>query len=218
MTDPLDLSPEDANETLAAEYVLGVLALDDRLAVQDRIKADRDFASCIAKWESHFADLNDNFAAVPAPDLMQQIEGRIFGQQETKRRNWWGFILGAGVAAAIAVAALVIIPSPAAPEFVATLQGEGQPLVVAASYADGVVTLVRSAGPEAEAGRVYELWLIDGDKAPVSLGLIDAASVERPVANMPEGAILAISLEPAGGSTTGAPTGPVLITGVVAAI
>jgi anti-sigma-K factor RskA len=217
MTAPLDLSPNEEADALAAEYVLGVLTHEDRLAAEARLKSDSDFADRISRWTTHFEALNDGYASVQAPNLMPQIEERIFGRQETKKRNWWGFIVGAGAAAAIAAAALFVIPGPTTPEFVATLQGEGQPLVIAASYADGIITVVRSAGPAAEAGRVYELWLIDGDKAPVSLGLIDAASVQRPVANMPKGAVLAISLEPAGGSTTGAPTGPVLVTGVVAA-
>jgi anti-sigma-K factor RskA len=217
MTAPLDLSPNEEADALAAEYVLGVLSYDDRLAAEARLKSDSDFADRVSRWIMHFDALNEDYEPVQAPNLMPQIEERIFGRQESKKRNWWGFVVGVGAAAAIAVAALIIIPTPATPEFVATLQAEGQPLVIAASYADGVITIVRSAGPAAEAGRVYELWLIDGDKAPVSLGLIDAASVQRPVANMPKGAVLAISLEPTGGSTTGAPTGPVLVTGVVAA-
>jgi anti-sigma-K factor RskA len=110
----------------------------------------------------------------------------------------------------------MLLPAPvAAPEFNATLASEGQPLVIDASYAEGVLSITQSAGPAAATGSVYELWLIEGDNAPVSLGLIEGPSVERPVGNMPAGAILAISLEPSGGSTTGAPTGPVLVTGVV---
>jgi anti-sigma-K factor RskA len=57
--------------------------------------------------------------------------------------------------------------------------------------------------------------------APRSLGLIPASGVERVALPAPAGTALqnisnlAVSLEPAGGSTTGAPTGPVLYTGRV---
>jgi anti-sigma-K factor RskA len=65
---------------------------------------------------------------------------------------------------------------------------------------------------EAPAGKSYELWAIgDGRKQPESLGIIDK-DVQRNVAISP-GTILAVSLEPAGGSPTGQPTGPVVYTG-----
>jgi anti-sigma-K factor RskA len=215
MTDARPLTPREEDDAFAAEYVLGVLDLADRARAEDRIRLEPVFAGAVAAWELRLSGLNDEFADVPAPNLLPKIDARLFPAPARPQRSWLGWLAGAGVAAAIALAALMLVPGPVAPELVATLQGEGQPLVIAASYADGVLSVARSAGPAAAAGSVYELWLIDGDNAPVSLGLIDAASVERPVSSMPEGAILAISLEPSGGSTTGAPTGPVLVTGVV---
>ncbi len=209
------LTPMEEDDSFAAEYVLGVLDMADRARAEDRIRRDPAFAAAVAAWEDRLSGLNDAFAEVPAPDLLAKIEARLFAQAAKPRRPWLGWLAGAATAAAIIVAALVLVPGPTGPALVATLAAEGQPLVIAASYANGVLQVDQSAGPAAAAGSVYELWLIDGTNAPVSLGLIDAATVTRPVANIPEGAVLAISLEPAGGSTTGAPTGPVLVTGVV---
>mgnify|MGYP000881567588 CR=1 FL=1 len=67
-------------------------------------------------------------------------------------------------------------------------------------------------------GRSLELWLIAGNEAPVSLGVLpqDAASrITLPAALRGKlvGSVLAISDEPEGGSPTGAPTGAVLATG-----
>ena len=68
-------------------------------------------------------------------------------------------------------------------------------------------------------GRDFELWVIEGSNAPQSVGVIPAGSsvhlavddeLQRKIA---AGAALAISLEPAGGSPTGAPTGPVVALG-----
>ena len=81
----------------------------------------------------------------------------------------------------------------------------------------------RTAGA-AVPGRVLELWLIAGDNPPVSLGVLpEAASAEVQltpdlVAALAAGTLpinLAISDEPPGGSTTGAPTGAVLAMGPV---
>lgn len=217
MTAPLDLSPSEEADALAAEYVLGVLSLQDRLLAEARIKADRDFADKVAQWEAHFDALNDGYASVPAPNLMPQIEARIFGRQIARKRSWWGLFAGAGVAAALAVAVILVLPpsGPTGPVLTAALSAEAQDLAFNASYADGELTLARVAGSKAEAGRDYELWLIVGDAAPVSLGLIKDTTTTLALANLAPGAILAVSLEPTGGSTTGAPTGPVLVTGVI---
>jgi anti-sigma-K factor RskA len=208
-------TPMEEDDALAGEYVLGVLDLAERTAVDDRIKRDATFAARIVAWETRLAGLNDAYAEVPAPDLLPKIEARLFPQAAKPKRSLFGWLAGALAAAAIAVVAVMVIPRDPAPELVATLAGENQPLVFAASYAEGNLTLKQTQGAAAGAENDYELWLIVGDAAPVSLGLIDGPDLTRPVANMPEGAIIAVSLEPTGGSTTGAPTGPVLVTGVV---
>jgi anti-sigma-K factor RskA len=214
MTDK-PLSPREEDDAFAGEYVLGVLDAADRARAEDRIRHEPVFAAAVAAWEQRLAGLNDDYPEVPAPDLMPKIEARLFSVAARPQRSWFGWFAGAATAAAIAIAAFILVPTPVVPEFVATLQGEDQPIIMVATYDDGIFSVNQTAGPAAEAGRVYEIWLIEGDAAPVSLGLMDGPAIERPVASMPPGATLAISLEPAGGSTTGAPTGPVLVTGVV---
>lgn len=72
--------------------------------------------------------------------------------------------------------------------------------------------------------KVMELWLIPPGDKPHSLGLIDP---NRPVTiKVPKDlltqvnneAVLAVSLEPPGGSPTGQPTGPVIANGKLAAL
>ena len=65
--------------------------------------------------------------------------------------------------------------------------------------------------------RTFELWLLPEDGAPESLGTF-AQTGRLPstaVAQMQAGTGLAVSLEPIGGSPTGAPTGPVLAVGML---
>jgi anti-sigma-K factor RskA len=70
-------------------------------------------------------------------------------------------------------------------------------------------------------GRVPELWLIPPGRAPRSLGLVSidkAHTVEVPAdlrAALAAGSVLAITLEPPGGSPHGAPTGPIIAKGSV---
>ena len=216
MTAPLDLSPQDDADALAAEYVLGVLALQDRVVVEARIKSDASFAARVAQWEVHFEDLNEDYASVPAPNMMPQIEARIFGLQAPAKRSWWGFFAGAGVAAALAVAVILVVPPTGnnSPVLTATLSAESQELAFSATYTDGELTLARVSGGDAAPGRDYELWLLVGDAAPVSLGLIKDATTTRAITALAPGAVLAISLELEGGSTTGKPA-EVLMVGEV---
>jgi anti-sigma-K factor RskA len=78
---------------------------------------------------------------------------------------------------------------------------------------------VRRVSAEQPAGKSYELWLVsDRFPAPRSLGLVGASEFARPALASYDpatvsGATYAVSLEPEGGSPTGAPTGPILFTG-----
>jgi anti-sigma-K factor RskA len=82
----------------------------------------------------------------------------------------------------------------------------------------GTVAVVPAAfSPDAT--RVPELWLIPADGKPRPLGLLRAdqkVTLTLPTdlaAFAKKDAVLAVSLEPPGGSTTGLPTGPVIATG-----
>ncbi len=70
-----------------------------------------------------------------------------------------------------------------------------------------------------DAQHSLQLWRIGADKKPVPLGLLDTGKSTRigfEALSTLEGVTLAVSLEPAGGSPTGQPTGAVLYAGVVA--
>jgi anti-sigma-K factor RskA len=77
---------------------------------------------------------------------------------------------------------------------------------------------IRVVGPvQRLPGKAYELWALPRGGAPVSLGLLPAGGTyERTLNSAQRAALLAadkvaVSVEPAGGSPTGSPTGPVVI-------
>jgi anti-sigma-K factor RskA len=215
MSEP-DLDPSDEDDVLAGEYVLGVLSLSERLSIEARMKVDTNFSRRIAQWENDLGAVNDGYADLKPPNLYPKIEARLFPKPpKVKDFSWFQFLLGSTAAAAIALSVFLTLPNPQGVSLVATLRADAQPLVFAARFDGQALILSQTAGPVPAADKVYQLWLIDGDAAPVSLGLIRGRVVRRPVAGLSDGMILAVSLEPSGGSPTGAPTGPVLVTGVV---
>ena len=79
---------------------------------------------------------------------------------------------------------------------------------------------MRRISAKPEAGKSYELWLISSRfPAPRSLGVVGNDEFTQRVfsgnydADTLRAATYAVSLEPANGSPSGVPTGPVLFTG-----
>ena len=104
----------------------------------------------------------------------------------------------------------VLQQEPTAPAFLLTVDPQSRTLVV------------RRVSATPEAGRSYELWLISSQfPAPKSLGVVgNDEFTQRQIPGNFDVATLrsasyAVSLEPAGGSPSGVPTGPVLFTGKI---
>ena len=124
-------------------------------------------------------------------------------------------------AAAIVVAMglnLQLQQARSAPVLVAILQTpDNQTAAVVNAYADGRTELVPLTTFTVPAGKVLEVWTLwDRQTGPRSVGLLAAmASSRLKLDNLPLGAnqLFEITLEPAGGSPIGRPTGPVLAIG-----
>lgn len=115
----------------------------------------------------------------------------------------------------------VEVPAPTPSRFVAVLQSDAASpaFILTVDLATRSLT-VRRVGAEEQADKNYELWLVsDRFPAPRSLGVVGATEFTQPStlaaydAGTISDATYAVSLEPEGGSPTGAPTGPVLWTG-----
>ena len=126
-----------------------------------------------------------------------------------------GLIPHRGPAPAVATAA------PPSSRFVAVLQQEPTaPAFLLTVDPQNRTMTVRRMTAAADTGRSYELWLISSkNPSPRSLGIVGAEEfTTRPLpasfeADAMPAASYAVSLEPAGGSPRGVPTGPILFTG-----
>jgi anti-sigma-K factor RskA len=229
-----DHSPEDLT---AAEYVLGVLTADERRAAELRMAREPVFADEVAFWEDRLGGLADSVAPVaPPPRSWDRIEAALNRAARSAVRAprtglwnslafWRTFAFGAtglaaGSFAALLLVALVQAPPPAPAPLVAALGASaGQPGFVAAVAPDRQTLMIVPAALGTTEQRVPQLWLIPADGRPRSLGVInrdEPARVTIPaelIGHLGAEASLAVSLEPAGGSPTGQPTGPVIAHG-----
>jgi anti-sigma-K factor RskA len=228
---PPDGPYEDDDRVLAAEYALGLLTDEERTLFEERLNTDVALRAEVVAWDEHFAAviLDDVEEVPPSPQLAKRLQTILFKPE--KQSFWqqiWPYGLG-GLAAALvlwlSISTGILVPedSRLQPDLVAELSptSDGEGLVIRATVDTtlAAVEVVRAAGTPPD-GRVFELWLIAGDAAPVSLGLLEDGNstlIDLPqdlLAVLP-GALLAISDEPPGGSPTGAPTGAVRAAGAL---
>jgi anti-sigma-K factor RskA len=210
------LLPRDEDDLLAAEYVTGLLDIAERSAAQIRLRNDAAFAARVTEWENRLSDLNDDYADVAAPNLMPQIEARLFPQVPQKR--WLASLWTWGLAASAAVAVVAYLAlTPAAPDFTATLTADAGNLRYDAVITDGQLVITRVSGAAADTAHAHELWLIAGDNPPVSLGILPDDRETLSLPGVSPGEVLAITEEQAGGSPDGKPHGPIVAKGTLAA-
>lgn len=236
MTSAKDNEPDrEGDDQLAAEYVLGVLSAAERQEASYRFDTDPVFAQLVDEWEVRLSPLADTYpAAEPPQSAKAAIDRRLFAPASTApaaapRVGVWSslaFWRGLAAAAVAALALYVAVPlvNPPAEQYptrlIASLATDGSDVKYLAVY-DGArhaIDLSHVAGERA-AGKDFELWMIEGKNPPVSMGVIPTGSTVHVSVPPPgreklaQGAVLAVSLEPAGGSPTGQPTGPVVAAG-----
>ncbi len=222
------------DDAVAAEYVLGALGAEDRATAARRIETDAEFARLVDRWEVTLAPMAGTYApAEPPASVKQAIDRRLFASTAAPTVQkagiwsslafWRGLTAAAFAALAIYVALPMLappVPDAPAERLVASLapqQSDVHYFVVYDARTQDI-GLSHVTGERA-VDRDFELWVIEGNQAPQSVGVIPAGSnvhlavsqeIQRKIGS---GAVFAISLEPKGGSPTGAPTGPVVAAG-----
>ena len=95
---------------------------------------------------------------------------------------------------------------------VVNANGDQPSLVINIDATSGLVT-VRSVGVDRPDGKSLELWYVPEGQTAVSVGLVGEGGIDLKGITAQGGDLLAISLEPTGGSPTGTATGPVIYKG-----
>ena len=230
MTDPT-LSEPTADVT-AAELALGLLEGDDLAAALRRQLADPEFAREVERWRDHFATLFATWPeAVPSPALERRILGAANDHGAPGERRWKWLAGGSSLVAAALAFVLVTrplpdsqpapAPAPTVTMVAALAPAEGAPMP--ARYDAGGHRLLIGGDMPLPPDKSAQLWAIEDGGAPRPLGVLRQVAPGQLVADattrpIPAGTILAISIEPKGGSPTGAPTGPVIATGTLTEI
>jgi len=228
----------DELDMLAAEYVLGTLGQDERAAFELRLATETEAKRAVEGWNRRLSPLALSMKGIEPPagfwskiePLLEPRDGRhavatampannIVELQRSVKRWRNAFIAVSALAASLAAYALFqgfanVKPQGAA--YVAILsQGGESPALIVNVDAASQSAFVIPAGAKTPKGRSLELWFIGRGEEPKSMGLLEshAGRLSLPAGANVENASFAVSVEPEGGSPTGAPTGPVIYSG-----
>ncbi|HTQ34812.1 MAG TPA: anti-sigma factor [Stellaceae bacterium] len=222
----------ELRERLAAEYVVGTMPTLVRRRFERLMASDAALRREVDDWLARFHPLDQATDAVEPPArVWRSVERQLdLAPAPAPQQLGWFASLAfwratAFAAAALAAAAIIYVAVGTSPVRTATVvailsDDKGAPGWVAlAGGHDSDIAVAPIRKVALDAAHAFELWAIAGGK-PHSLGLL-TPEPDRPLlvaaSQVPASAVLAISLEPAGGSPSGLPTGPVEYKGAVLA-
>ncbi len=217
----MNYNKPELSEELAKRYVLGVMSGRARRRFKHLMMLHQSLKDAVWQWEQCLSPMADAIEELPpSNNVWRGIVTRLGWKKQTpslfqKFSNWL---------AVSATALLVItfgwfssIPPKLETDNIAILQTDVKQVAWLIKDQAEHITIIAEQPPQATQEQDFELWMLPADgKAPISLGLLPKNGIVRiSKAQLPKAVLasgLAVSLEPLGGSTTGAPTGPVILT------
>lgn len=225
---------EEERDALAAEYVLG-LEPADVSRLERLMETDVDFARRVDAWRRRLGALDATAPLRPVGDaLWSRIDAELSPRTASARvsaaPSFWtslwdslAFWRATGLSAVVAALVLAIGVGYFAqqahrqPVLVAVLMtDQNEAAAVVRAFADGRAELQAIKPIAIPPGRAIEIWTLwDRAVGPRSIGLIQniSGTIDLRLTGLPPpvaGQLFEMTLEPATGSPTGRPTGPVL--------
>lgn len=222
----------ELQQRLAAEYVLGTLQGKARIRFEALMVEHTNLRVLVLAWQRRLAPLAAHVApqTVPPtvwPNIRQRLGFEPMPTPKTGLTFWQKWLWTGSVFASVFAGMLIwknlIYQAPVMPSFkdVAVLSSDkAEPVWIVRITDDGQQLKLSSLDlPNVPTDRDLELWAI-ADSAPESLGVMRVVNGQvelifsaKQKQRFDQGKVLAISVEPKGGSPTGSPTGAVLFTG-----
>ncbi|WP_414157356.1 anti-sigma factor domain-containing protein [Pseudomonas sp. BNK-15] len=235
MKKPLGETAEALDE-LAGEYVLGTLSAEQHEAVRQRLTGDQQLRGAVDAWEQRLLALNALAEPLPPnPRLWGRISRSVDAQSQTlpqriapprQSGRWWHRLVlwqglaGAGLVASLLLAFTLLTAKAPEPSFLVVLvaPADSAPGWVVQASDTRSIQLIPLGQFAVPSDKVLQFWT-KGEQwqAPLSLGLVKPGEQYRvPAHDLPPlepNQLFELTLERAGGSPTGRPTGPVQFIG-----
>lgn len=223
----------DDIHVLAGSYVAGLMDASETQDFEQRLANDPALRDAVNSAREQFLELDVTAAPVaPSANLWSRVEAGIDAQPQivdlaSHRQNrmsparpaangfWRGFA-AASVVAMLAGASIYASLWPSPPRLVVVLLDDNaRPVSIVETYAGQKIRVVPLGRLDVPPGRTLQVWTLpDPATGPVSIGLLSSSSatvLEGPALPNPKlEQLYEITIEPAGGSPSGRPTGPIV--------
>ena len=209
--------------------MIGTLRGGARRRFESLLPAHAVLREATLAWHERLMPLTAVLEPVqPSGEVWRRISDRLDRRKSVvagawQRLSFWRGLTAFASVAAIGLAVLLANPRAVPPPVVVVLAATGAAAsgaatapIVASISGDGTTLVARPIVPVAlRADRSLELWAVPTQGAPRSLGVLPGGSgVVALRGKVLAGAdTLAVTVEPPGGSPTGAPTGPIVYAG-----
>jgi anti-sigma-K factor RskA len=230
---------EPLRERLAAEYVLGTLRGGARRRFEGWLQRDAALRGVVEQWRGRLMPMAEFVTpAAPPPSVWAGIEQRLrlapadeqgagwparLARLAESLAFWRGMALVSSAAAAMLAVTVALRlpegPTQAIDRIAMLADAKAQTaLLITADRGKGTMAVRLVSGAPVADDKTLQLWAITKQGKPRSLGILpDNHSAVLPLTEAATGddvALLAVSLEPKGGSPDpNGPTGPVLYKG-----
>ena len=224
-------SPDDL-DALAAEYVLGTLAHEQRQALARRLEHDPALRAAVDAWEQRLQPMQALASEHPPSSyLWQRVErslddlppasATVVPLRWWQRATPWRWTSAVGLAASLLMAVLLLRGAPVStPTYLVVLVApqDNAPGWVVQASSPRSAELIPLGMAEVPADKALQFWTkADGWSGPVSLGLVKPGErVEVPLEALPpleNNQLFELTLEASTGSATGKPSGPIQFIG-----
>ncbi|APO97026.1 anti-sigma factor [Xanthomonas vesicatoria] len=196
MSTPFPIDQEPPRDVLAGEYVLGLLSAEERLAAEQRIATDAQFAQAVVQWQDLLAPLLEDIAAVTPPDQVWAQVRKTLGFDTPLRavtpaapaattskpaaplwnnvRVWRWASAGGLATAAVCVLALLNLRTPPAPvPPIGNTQVVQNPVTPPAATTPPETGIAMTSTLATEDGRPGYVALMDADKHTITVTPLD---------------------------------------------
>ena len=227
----MNLGAHRLRDALIGEYLLGTLQGRARRRFDHVLARDRALQARLDYWQrTMVVKVAKGMEVQPQPGTWRRLArtldlGRYRAPWYGRLSFWRGWAVAATAALVVGIGLQVLRPLLDRPAQFALATLADQRGVAAVKVdvipRDHVLVLAPERPIIASPNQSYELWLLPADgRAPISLAVLGQLQARVVVSDdnaklVQNGAKLAVSVEPAGGSPTGAPTGPVILVGDV---
>ncbi|MFJ3047034.1 anti-sigma factor domain-containing protein [Herbaspirillum chlorophenolicum] len=216
----MNYSEPSLRRALSAEYALGTMPAPARRRFERLLQDDRALQEEVAQWQDTLATLTAPLSLQQPPErVWQAISARLQPQRKASRRPMWQWLAGGLAMLSLVMVVMFTLQKTEAPVYLASLQSESAVTALTVSARGDAIEIRPLATTPVAANQSLELWIVPVQGKPISLGVVPTQGSKR-IALTPaqqreigERTLLAVTLEPYGGSPTAAPTGPILYKG-----